>query len=250
MKQEETKETRKNEPGKDERTPTGPARITMRNYPAESRPIERLLAQGPRALNSQELLAILIHSGTRTQSALQLATHLLAGTSLRKLQEATAEELMGTSGIGTVKAARILAAAELARRIQRDQQVEESPCITCPQDVVDLVMEEMRTYDREHFRAVLLNTKNRVMAVETISIGNLNSSLAHPREIFKNAIRRSAASLILLHNHPSGDPSPSREDLTLTKELLKVSEFLKIKIFDHVIIGDGRYYSMKENNIF
>ncbi len=223
--------------------------ITMKDYPEESKPIERMLTMGVKALNNNELLAILINSGTRRKTALQLATEILSKKKLWDLKEISPEELKMTSGIGDVKAARILAALELAKRI-KDERIEESPYVSCPQDVVNLVMEDMRAYDREHFKSILLNTKNKVLGMETISIGSLNSSLAHPREIFKNAIKRSAASIILIHNHPSGDPEPSREDILLTKELLKVSEILKIKIFDHVIIGDGRYYSMKENNIF
>lgn len=223
--------------------------ITMKDYPEESKPIERLLTMGVKALNNNELLAILINSGTRKKTALQLATEILSEKKLWDLKEISPEELKMTPGIGDVKAARIMAALELAKRI-KDEKIEESPYVSCPQDVVNLVMEDMRSYDREHFKSILLNTKNKVLAMETISIGSLNSSLAHPREIFKNAIKRSAASIILIHNHPSGDPEPSREDIHLTKELLKVSEILKIKIFDHVIIGNGRYYSMKENNIF
>lgn len=223
--------------------------LTMRDYPAESKPVEKMLTLGASVLNSAEILAILINSGTRTKTSLQIATEILAGTTLKELKDITPEELKKMQGIGDVKAARILASLELAKRINTER-VEESPYITCPKDVVELVMEEMKTYDREHFKAVLLNTKNKVISMETISIGNLNSSLAHPREIFKNAIKRSAASIILIHNHPSGDPEPSREDISLTKELIKVSEILKIKIFDHVIIGNMRYYSMKENNIF
>lgn len=223
--------------------------ITMKDYPSESKPIERMFTRGIASLNNNELLAILINSGTRTKTALQLATEILSNRNLNDLNEITPEELKLKDGIGNVKAARIVAAIELAKRIKKEK-IEESPYISCPQDVVDLVMEDMKTYDREHFKAILLNTKNKVLGIETISIGNLNSSLAHPREIYKNAIKRSAASIILIHNHPSGDPEPSREDIYLTKELIKVSEILKIKIFDHVIIGNGRYFSMKENNIF
>lgn len=223
--------------------------ITMKDYPLESKPIERMLTIGVKALNNNELLAILINSGTREKTALQLATEILSQKKLSDLKEITPEELKMIPGIGNVKAARIIAALEFAKRI-KNEIVEESPYVSCPKDVVNLVMEDMRSYDREHFKAILLNTKNKVLAMETISIGSLNSSLAHPREIFKNAIKRSAASIILIHNHPSGDPEPSREDINLTKELLKVSEILKIKIYDHVIIGDRRYFSMKENNIF
>ncbi len=221
----------------------------MKEYPSESKPIERMLINGINSLNNNEILAILINSGTRKKTALQLATEILANKTLNELKEISPEELKFIEGIGDVKAARIIAAMELSKRI-KNEKIEESPYISCPQDVVNLVMEDMKSYDREYFKAILLNTKNRVLGIETISIGSLNSSLAHPREIYKNAIKRSAASIILIHNHPSGDPEPSREDIQLTKELIKVSELLKIKIFDHVIIGNGRYFSMKENNIF
>lgn len=221
-------------------------RWTIKDLPVEMRPREKMQSQGPEALSDGELLAILIRVGGRSESALDLANRLLAQPQgLRFLVEATIEELSRIKGIGLAKASQIKAAVELGRRISLDRG-EIRPVIRSPEDVAALLMEKMRFLDREHFQVLTLNTKNQVLGIETAFIGSLNSSIVHPREIFKEAIRRSAAALILVHNHPSGDPNPSPEDLAVTRRLQEAGQLLGIEVLDHVIIGDQRFYSLKQ----
>ncbi len=210
------------------------------------RPREKMQTQGPEALSNGELLAILIRVGNRSESALDLANRLLAQAGgLRFLVETSIEELSKIKGIGLAKASQIKAAVELGRRIALDPG-EMRPVIRSPEDVASLLMEKMRFLDREHFQVMTLNTKNQVLGIKTAFIGSLNSSIVHPREIFKEAIKRSAAALILVHNHPSGDPSPSPEDLDVTRRLQEAGRLLGIEILDHVIIGDRKFYSLKQ----
>jgi DNA repair protein RadC len=219
--------------------------LTIKEMTAESRPRERLAAYGAEALSDTELLAILLRSGTVTATAIDLANQLLVRFGgLRGLMDAALEELQAVKGVGLAKAAQVKAALELGRRAA-GRPGEERPVVRTPEEAAGLVMEQMRYLDREHFRAILLNTKNRVLAVEGVSVGTLNASSVHPRELFKNAIRKSAAAVILVHNHPSGDPSPSRQDLDLTRRLVEAGEIIGIPVLDHIIIGDNRFTSLK-----
>lgn len=206
-------------------------------------------AAGPGALSSAELLAIILGSGSIRESALDLAHRLLQGQNgLRWLAEVSFEELCAVKGIGPAKAAQVMAAVELGKRLScLGQGIR--PTVRSPQDVCNFVMEEMCYLDREHFRAVILNTKNQVLAVETISVGSLNSSLVHPREVFKPALLRSAAAVILIHNHPSGDATPSNEDLEITRRLVEAGQLLGITVLDHIIIGDHVFTSLKERAV-
>lgn len=225
-------------------------RLTLKQLPMQDRPRERLIDQGPGSLSDAELLAILLRTGTDRDTAVQLAHRLLmtesggAGPGLRFLATATIEELMKIRGVGPVKAAQIKAAVELGRRLAASAVDRRS--ITGPADIAGMVMEDMRHLDREQFRVILLNTKNHVLAVELVSIGGLNSSPVHPREIFKQALRRSAAAVILVHNHPSGDPAPSDEDVNVTRRLQRAGELLGIAVLDHIVIGDGRFISLRQ----
>ncbi|MDR3541885.1 MAG: DNA repair protein RadC [Desulfosporosinus sp.] len=167
--------------------------------------------------------------------------------SITELAEATEEELIKVKGLGKSKAMKILVALELGRRMYT-ASAKDIVSINSPQDVYDLLI-DMTLLDREYFKAIFLNTKNHVIAVETISIGTLNSSLVHPREVFKGAIKRSACSVIPVHNHPSGDPTPSTEDLEITKRLVDAGKLLGILVVDHVIIGSQRYISLKERGV-
>lgn len=165
-----------------------------------------------------------------------------------QLLHSTVEELTKLQGIGKKKAIQLKATLELGRRLYQSPP-QEQIVITSPAEVADLMQPQLRYLDREHFKAVLLNRKNAVIAVETISIGGLSSSIAHPREIFKPAIKKSAAAVILVHNHPSGDPAPSKEDIETTKRLCECGQLLGIEVLDHVIIGDGRWHSLKSSGL-
>jgi DNA repair protein RadC len=223
--------------------------LTIKNLPEELRPRERLREAGAGALSSAELLAIILGSGSRDESALDMAHRLLQGPrGVRLLAEASYEDLCGTKGIGPAKAAQVMAAVELGKRLSCLGQGLR-PTVRSPQDVCSFVMEEMCYLDREHFRVVILNTKNQVLAVETVSVGSLNSSLVHPREVFKPAVLKSAAAVILLHNHPSGDPTPSREDLEITRRLAEAGKLIGIEVLDHIIIGDHVFTSLKEKAV-
>lgn len=220
--------------------------LMIRDVPKDDRPRERLLSAGPESLADHELLAILLRTGTKEESVLQLAHRLLQHfEGLRLLKDASIEEITSIKGIGTTKAVQILAAIELGRRIHRlvnnDRYV-----IRSPEDGAKYVMEDMRFLSQEHFVAIYLNTKNQVIYRKTIFIGSLNASIVHPREVFKEAIKRSAASIICAHNHPSGDPTPSREDIDVTKRLVECGRIIGIELLDHLIIGDQKFVSLKE----
>jgi DNA repair protein RadC len=224
-------------------------RMTMKEMPIEDRPREKLQRLGPSILSTAELLAILLRTGTKTESAVTLAQRLLNHFgSLPELQASSVDELSGVKGIGLAKAAEIKAALELANRLAVSKG-ESRPVIYSPEDIAKLLMTEMRWLQKEYFKILLLNTKNQVLASPIISVGSLNASIVHPREVFKEAIRCSAAAIILVHNHPSGDPSPSVEDISITKRLSEVGKLMDIAVLDHVIIGDGKYVSLKEKGI-
>ncbi|ERN52667.1 DNA repair protein RadC [Alkalihalophilus marmarensis] len=220
--------------------------LLIRDLPTHQRPRERMLKEGANVLTNQELLAILLRNGTKKESALQLAGKMLDSfDGLTLLRTATIEELCHINGIGTAKAVEIQAVMELGKRIHA-VPTEEKYVIRSPEDVSNFVMEDMRFLTQEHFIALYLNTKNRVIHRHTLFIGSLNASIVHPREVFKEALRRSAASIICLHNHPSGDPTPSLEDIEVTKRLNEAGKVLGVELLDHVIIGDRKFISLKE----
>ena len=218
----------------------------IRELPAEERPRERLAKHGPEALANAELLAILLRTGSAKESALGLANRLLSKfESLRGIAQATVEELSEVNGLGLAKAAQLKAAFELGKRLATTA-ADDKPAIGCPADAAALVMEQLRYQDREHLVALFLDTRNRVIAQRTISVGSLTASIIHPREVFKEAISRSAAAVIVLHNHPSGDPSPSEEDRAITARLKEAGGLIGIPVLDHIIIGAGKFVSLKE----
>jgi len=224
--------------------------IRIADLPEDLRPRERLLREGPEKLSDAELLAIVLRTGNLGESAVALAERILAGTGgLRYLNDRTEEELSQIKGIGPAKVAQIKGALELGRRLAY-LAPEKRLRITSPQDAANLMMPRLRFLPQEHFMALLLNTKNEVMGEITVSVGTLNASMAHPREIFREAVKRSSAGVLLLHNHPSGDPQPSPEDVNLTKQLAQAGELLGIEVVDHLIIGDGRYVSLREKGLF
>jgi DNA repair protein RadC len=228
----------------------GAGRISVRGLPPEDRPRERLYHHGAADLSLQELLAIVLGRGSKEGSALFLAYRLLERFGdIVKLGRAGLDELTAVPGIGFALGCQIVAAVELGKRFSR-ASTRNGVSIRGPAEVAGLFMDEMSHFDREHFKAALLNTKNQVLRIVTVSIGSLNASIVHPREILKPAISASAASIILVHNHPTGDPAPSKEDVEFTRRFAKCGELIGIQLLDHVIIGSGRYQSLKEAGVF
>lgn len=220
--------------------------IMIRDFPQDERPRERFMNSGPESLSNHELIAIMLRTGTKSESVLQLSNRLLNHfEGLRLLKEASLEEITAIKGIGTAKAIQVLAAVEIGRRIANLVH-EDRYVIRSPEDGAKLVMNDMRFLSQEHFVCLYLNTKNQVLHKQTIFIGSLNASIVHPREVYKEAFRRSAASIICLHNHPSGDPAPSREDIEVTKRLAECGKIIGIDLLDHLIIGENKYVSLKE----
>ena len=221
-------------------------RLKIKDLPLEERPRERLIHNGSEHLAPTELIAIILRTGSANRTAINLAEELMVKfKDLRGLAKASVSEISQFSGLGQVKAVQLKAAFELGRRVFMLNPVQ-LPSISKPQDIYELLKASFQDLDREHFKVIHLNTKNQVLKVETAAIGILNSSPVHPREVFKEAIKMSSAGLIMTHNHPSGDPSPSRDDLTLTSRLREAGEILGIPVIDHVIFGDNKFVSLKE----
>ncbi len=223
---------------------------TVRGLPSGDRPRERLYARGAGEVSLQELLAIVIGGGNRGSSALVLALGLLGEFGdLVAMGRAGVDELRRVRGIGFARACQLAASFELGKRFARESRNSGSS-IRAPKDIARLFMDEMKDYDREHFKAAFLNTKNQIIRVVTVSIGSLNASIVHPREILKPAIAASAASIVLVHNHPTGDPTPSREDIEFTRRFARCGELIGIELLDHVVIGADRFHSLKESGYF
>lgn len=225
--------------------------LMLKELPIDERPREKMIAKGAAALSNAELLAILLRTGTKSDSVLRLAERLLKKheeIGLAGLAVLTPQEMSKIKGIGIAKAVSIAAAVEIGKRLA-SLIPGERPAIRSPLDAANYMMAKLRYEVKEHFIVILLSTKNHIIATPTISVGTLNASLVHPRELFKEAINYSAASVILVHNHPSGDPTPSKEDIELTQKLVKAGKLLDISVLDHVIIGDNKYVSLKEKGI-
>lgn len=220
--------------------------LTIKEFPENERPREKLIKYGEKNLSDAELLAIILRTGSKNHTAISLAHQIIKDhkQGIRYLYNATVEEISSIKGIGVAKATQIKAAIELGRRLSMESLIKFS--IKSPLDVVDYLMEEMRYSMEENFNVVLLDTKNKVISVENITKGIVNASLVHPREVFKVAIRKNSTSMILAHNHPSGDPTPSKEDKSITKRLVETGRIVGIQVLDHIIIGDGNYLSFKE----
>lgn len=230
--------------------------IRIKDLPDSERPRERLCELGADALRTSELIAILLRTGMKGVSAIQIGEQLLQrfGT-LDALARASLVELRKTKGIGRDKAIALKAAFTLAQRMARELHGD-SPLLDNPERIADYLREETRNYAVEHFKAVLLNTRRKLIRVENISQGTLDTILVHPREIFKCAIAANASAIVLVHNHPSGDPSPSDADIKVTRDIIRAGELLKIDVLDHVILGrktaeGGRdYASLRELGYF
>ncbi|SHG73710.1 DNA repair protein RadC [Virgibacillus chiguensis] len=220
--------------------------IMIKDVPKDDRPRERLLKVGPGQVSNAELLAIILGSGTKSESVLSLSNRLLMHfEGLKLLNDATIEELIAIKGIGRAKGVLVLAAIELGKRMNGFQSGDRY-VIRSPEDGADYIMEDMRILNQEHFVALFLNTKNQVIHRQTIFIGSLNASIVHPREVFREAVKRSAASIIVAHNHPSGDPTPSQEDIHVTRRLVESGKMIGIELIDHIIIGNRKFVSLKE----
>lgn len=223
----------------------------------EDRPYEKFAKYGLDALTDKDLVAILLRTGTKAYNVQQLAAYLLTygkaedkkkeRVSLLNLYQYSYEELQQIKGIGKVKALQIMTVLELSRRISKEKNSLFGKCTT-PSEVASFFMEELRHQREEHFITAFLDAKCRMIGYQLVSKGSLTASIVHPREVFKAAIQHSSHRIILLHNHPSGDPSPSHEDIEITKRLQHVGEIIGIPVLDHIIIGDGIYNSLHEES--
>ncbi len=221
--------------------------VMIQDLPEEERPRERLAKFGAEALSNAELLAILLRVGVKGESAIDLAQRLLSELGgLSGLAKARLPELARLRGFGLAKGAQLQAAMELGRRLAAASETSKVQ-IRCASEVARYVASWMRYYDQERLVALLLDTRSQVLQKIEVSVGTLSGSPAHPREVFKEVLAYSAHSLILVHNHPSGDPTPSRDDILLTERMVKVGELMGVPVLDHVIIGDGRHVSLKES---
>ncbi|WNY28422.1 hypothetical protein MmiEs2_06070 [Methanimicrococcus stummii] len=217
----------------------------MRDLPAAERPRERLLKYGPETLSDAELLAIVLGSGMKGMNIITICRHIFTNMSLKKLSKTTSAELTKIPGIGKSKACQIISVFELSRRLETYSE-EPKKKIEEPADIYRYIYPKIREEKQEKFIVLCLDTKNQIISDITVFVGGLDCSIVQPREIFKTALLESAASIILIHNHPSGDPEPSREDIIVTNRIIENGKLLGIRVWDHLIIGDGCYVSLKE----
>jgi len=225
--------------------------FTIRDLPVSERPRERLQKFGAEALSAQEILALILGRGISGESVMVTAQRLLSQFgSLKGVASATLEELSKIRGIGLAKAAQIKAVFELTSRLEGYQDSGKKETVKTPEDVVSLVRGRLKNKKKEYFLALLLDTRNQLIRAAEISIGSLDSSVVHPREVFKEAVAASAASVIFAHNHPSGDPAASEDDINLTKRLAQAGEIMGIDVLDHVIVGDQKFLSLKREGLF
>jgi len=222
--------------------------FTIHDLPKEERPRERLVKFGEQALSAQELLQLILGRGVAGESVVVTAQKLLAQFgSLQKLAEASIEELSSIKGIGLAKAAQIKATFEISRRLSTQAPTYKSKELTDPEKVYRLIKSKLKDYHKEHFYIIVLNSRGHSIA--EVSVGSLNASVVHPREVFAEAIRNKAASVVFVHNHPSGDPEPSEDDLLLTKKLVESGKILGIEVFDHIIVVKDGFFSFKNKGI-
>jgi DNA repair protein RadC len=222
---------------------------SIKEMPAHDRPRERLYYQGPAALKEEELVAIILRTGIHGRPVLDLARELLRHYGgLGGLARVGATELRSFKGLGVAKAVELQAALELGRRLA-GLHPEARPQVRSPADLANLLMPEMAFLEQEHLRVVLLNTKNQVLSAPEVYVGSLNTSVVRVAELFREAIRQNAAAVIVVHNHPSGDPTPSNEDVQVTRQIVEAGQLLDIDVLDHLVIGHQRYVSLKERGL-
>jgi DNA repair protein RadC len=224
-------------------------RPMIKDMPATERPRERLRDYGAGALSTAELLAIILRTGTKGQNVLHLAANLVSRYGgLSGLARANLAELQKEKGLGFAKSCDLKAALELGRRLAAEHP-EERPIVASPQDVMNLLGTEMSLLDQEQLRVVLLDTRNRVLSMPTVYAGNVNTSVVRVGELFRDAIRNNAVALVAVHNHPSGDPAPSSEDVAVTRLIVEAGKLLNVDVLDHIVIGGGRCVSLKERRL-
>jgi DNA repair protein RadC len=225
--------------------------FTVHDLPVGERPRERLLRLGSEALSAQEVLALILGRGMKGQSVIDISHKLISQFhGLKGVANASLEELRQIKGVGPAKAAQIKAAFELSKRLEDDAGEKPGPLLKCPEDVAAVVRSQLKGKKKEHFLVLCLDTRNRLINHRLVSLGSLDTSIVHPREVFKEAVSSCAASVIFAHNHPSGDPEPSREDIELTKRLAKAGEIIGIDVLDHIIVCDKTHLSLKARNLF
>lgn len=225
--------------------------FTIHDLPVSERPRERLQRFGVEALSAQEILALILGRGIAGESVIVTAQRLLSKFgSLKGIAGASLEELAQIKGIGLAKAAQIKAAFELANRMESHPELGTKPSVKTPDEVVNLVRGRLKGKKKEYFIVLLLDTRGQLIKSSEISVGSLDASIVHPREVFKEATAASAASVIFVHNHPSGDPTPSEEDVKLTERLAEAGEIMGIDVLDHIIICDNKYLSLKREGLF
>lgn len=222
--------------------------FSIRDLAPMERPREKMMQHGASSLSNAELLAILIRTGTKDLSALDLANRILSlsDNGIQQLSDFKVDDYSSVHGIGPSKACQIMAGVELGKRMSRARLLNPR-VLNHPREVAAYLVEDMKDLRQEWFRVLLLNNRKQVIGYETVSVGTINASLVHPRDVFERAIRKNAATVLLVHNHPSGNPSPSNEDLALTRRLIEGGALLGIEVVDHVIVGNGTYYSFKEH---
>jgi DNA repair protein RadC len=224
--------------------------FTVHDLPLSERPRERLSKLGSEALSSQEILALILGRGIKGESVIVTAQKLLIRFgNLKNLASASIEELTQIKGIGPAKAAQIKATFELSKRLENSSSETTKITVKSPEDVVKTARNLLKGKKKEHFLVICLDTRNHLIKTSTVSIGSLDCSIVHPREVFKDAISSSAASVIFIHNHPSGDPTPSEDDIKMTKRLIEAGEIIGIEVLDHIIICDSEHLSMKAKNL-
>ncbi len=222
--------------------------FTIHDLPKDERPRERLVKFGEQALSAQELLQLILGRGVAGESVAVTAQKLLAQFgSLQKLAEASIEELSSIKGIGLAKATQIKAAFEIGRRLSTQAPTYKSKELTDPEKVYRLIKSKLKDYYKEHFYIIALNSRN--YSIAEVSVGSLNASVVHPREVFAEAIKNKAASVVFAHNHPSGDPEPSEDDLVLTKRLVESGKILGIEVADHIIVAKDDFFSFKNKGL-
>lgn len=224
--------------------------VRINDIPENERPIEKLLINGPDSLNNAELLAIILRTGIRGENVIALSNRLLSEVDgLDGLLVSNYSEITNIKGIKKIKASQIIAMVELFSRFKTLRSLSKGYKISSPSQLSEMLMNEMTDLSQEVLKLIMLNTKNEVIGVKDVFKGSLNTSIVHPREIFKEAVKRSSASIIICHNHPSGDPTPSKEDINITMRLKECGSIMGISLLDHIIIGNKKFVSLKEKGI-